>query len=179
MKQAKIFLYNEPDSSEKRFLIIAASRFYLSKLLPIKQRRMTVHIYLNEPLTDSEAETCWVDKNILPNVFEIRFSNKIKSTRRIIQTLAHEMIHIKQFAKGEMYDHLHVAKVRWKNRNYNVDEIDYWDYPWEVEAYGKELGLYVKFLTEYDLSNNDVNKNHENAKEKIMKKKEMLDIVKD
>ena len=139
---------------------------------------MTIHLYLNEPLVDSEAETCWVDKNILPNVFEIKFSNKIKNTRRIIQTLAHEMIHVKQFAKGEMYDHIHAAKVRWKNKNYNVDEIDYWDYPWEIEAYGKELGLYVKFLTEYDLSNNDINKNYENAKKKIMEKHESVDNVK-
>jgi hypothetical protein len=172
MGTSKIILYNEPDTPEKRFLLIAATRFFLSKLLPIKQKRITIHLYCDEPLIDAEAETCWVDKNKLPNEFEIKFSSKIKSYRRIIQTLAHEMIHIKQFAKGEMYDHLHAPKVRWRNKNYNVEEIDYWDYPWEIEAYGKELGLYVKFLSEFDLSNNDINKNYHIAMKKIMDKHE-------
>lgn len=46
-----------------------------------------------------------------------------------LSTLAHEMVHVKQFAKGEM----DMGLTRWKSNNYCGD-IDYWDQPWEKEA---------------------------------------------
>jgi hypothetical protein len=53
-------------------------------------------------------------------------------------TLAHEMVHVKQYAKGQL-------KVRttkrgnhiftWLGKKYN---LDYYDLPWELEAFSKE-----------------------------------------
>ena len=44
-----------------------------------------------------------------------------------LATLAHEMVHVKQFARGELDSRLE----RWKGRNCSQE---YWDQPWEVEA---------------------------------------------
>ena len=46
-----------------------------------------------------------------------------------LSTLAHEMVHVKQFAKGE----LDSALTQWKSNKY-CENIDYWDQPWEKEA---------------------------------------------
>ena len=29
-----------------------------------------------------------------------------------------------------------------------MDKIDYWDYPWEIEAFGRQLGLFVRFCND-------------------------------
>jgi len=42
--------------------------------------------------------------------------------------LAHEFVHIKQFARRELDPQL----SRWKNKNYA--DTDYWNQPWEKEA---------------------------------------------
>jgi len=47
-----------------------------------------------------------------------------------LQILAHEMVHIKQFARNE----LDLCMERWKKRLY-CGNIDYWNQPWEREAY--------------------------------------------
>lgn len=46
-----------------------------------------------------------------------------------LSTLAHEMVHVRQFAKGE----LNSTMSQWKSNKY-CDNIEYWDQPWEKEA---------------------------------------------
>lgn len=61
--------------------------------------------------------------------------------KEILKTLAHEMVHIKQFAYHETNDSL----TRWKGVKVNSDDIDYYSHPWEIEAYGLDEGLFAKF----------------------------------
>jgi hypothetical protein len=56
------------------------------------------------------------------------------------------MVHVKQYAKGELKDYLRVNKCKWKGKIIDSDAVDYWDHPWEIEAHGREKGLYVKYL---------------------------------
>jgi hypothetical protein len=30
-------------------------------------------------------------------------------------------------------------------KKYDMSEIAYWDYPWEIEAYGRQLGLFIRW----------------------------------
>lgn len=53
--------------------------------------------------------------------------------------LAHEFVHIKQFARGELNPQL----THWKNRNHSNTE--YWDQPWEKEARRLQLKLVEGF----------------------------------
>ena len=60
--------------------------------------------------------------------------------------LAHEMVHVKQWAKDEMYEYMNIAGlVRFKGEKVHMAITDYWDYPWEIEAYGRQLGLFIRF----------------------------------
>ena len=59
-----------------------------------------------------------------------------------VSTLAHEMVHVKQFARNELDDQL----TFWKGRNHS--NTDYWDQPWEKEA----RRLQHKLVQEFDLN---------------------------
>lgn len=61
--------------------------------------------------------------------------------KNILSTLAHEMVHVKQFITGETNDNLSV----WRGKKLNSDKIDYWNHPWEIDAHGREMGLLTKF----------------------------------
>ena len=71
--------------------------------------------------------------------------NQDLNKRSMLMALAHEMVHLKQYAKGELKDYVKANKCKWLGEQYDSDELDYWDHPWEIEAYGRERGLYVKF----------------------------------
>lgn len=59
-----------------------------------------------------------------------------------VSTLAHEMVHVKQFARNELNDQL----TFWKGRNHS--STDYCDQPWEKEA----RRLQHKLVQEFDLN---------------------------
>ena len=70
----------------------------------------------------------------------------------MFKVLAHEMVHVKQIAKGEMKDRYVKSKyvTVWFGEKYSEEDVSYWDQPWEIEAYGLENSLVAKFLIEYD-----------------------------
>jgi len=78
--------------------------------------------------------------------------DRTKKKIHMFLALAHEMVHLKQYAKGEVKDKLYKRKYVkvWMGQVYD-DEISYWDQPWEIEAYGLENSLIAKFLIENDL----------------------------
>ena len=75
-----------------------------------------------------------------PREFDIDI-NKQAKLRRMLETLAHEMVHAKQFARGELYESSRTNKHRWQGR-WLSKEPGYWDQPWEIEAHGRECELY-------------------------------------
>ena len=72
-----------------------------------------------------------------------------------IFTLAHEMVHVKQWAKGEMYEYTVPDMVRFHKTKFNMADINYWDYPWEIEAFGRQLGLFVRFCEAQGIADNE------------------------
>jgi len=64
-------------------------------------------------------------------------------------TLSHELVHMKQFAKGELYDYTYRPEItRWKRRKINVEKTDYQDLPWEKEAYKLQRNLIISWAQE-------------------------------
>lgn len=86
---------------------------------------------------------------------------RTKKKIHMFTALAHEMVHLKQFAKGEMKDRLYKRKyvTLWKGQIF--EDISYWDSPWEIEAYGLENSLVAKFLIAKNLFK-DLNQRPEN-----------------
>lgn len=72
----------------------------------------------------------------------------------VFKSLAHEMVHVKQYATKELSDTIVVHRGRvvdtakWKGVEYKfkAKEDPYFDSPWEIEAYGREVGLYRRWL---------------------------------
>lgn len=75
-----------------------------------------------------------------PKEFLIEIDTK-QSKASQLKTLAHEMVHVKQYAMGELADLDRQGKVKFNNKKYSRDTF-YWMQPWEIEAYGREYGLY-------------------------------------
>ena len=48
------------------------------------------------------------------------------------KVLGHELVHVKQYLKGELKD-ISALEQRWKGESHI--SIDYYDLPWEIEAY--------------------------------------------
>jgi hypothetical protein len=83
-----------------------------------------------------------VDAERRPRSFEIGINPKLRRFK-MLQCLAHEMVHVKQYARGELSAELVTAK--WQGKVYKLSNSfeDYLNWPWEVEAYGRDRALYL------------------------------------
>ena len=61
------------------------------------------------------------------------------------------MVHLKQFAKGEMRDMMTADKTEWLGQSMHSRSLDYYDLPWEIEAHGREVGLFVRWAEAHKL----------------------------
>lgn len=80
-----------------------------------------------------------------PRSFEIGCVRNL--TRRCtLQTLAHEMVHVKQYARRIMSETDEPRLTRWKKILVDRNEISYYKLPWEREARRMEKSLYKKYM---------------------------------
>ena len=106
----------------------------ISKLL---SRFRTLDITVNLVNIKSEAiGFCMMEDK---NQFEIELDKKL-SIKDMVTALCHEMVHVKQFARKEMVDGIETGVARWKSKKISLD-TNYWDLPWEKEAYRMEKKL--------------------------------------
>lgn len=103
-------------------------------------------IFTTEGLKGGKASCEWVDRPRFGRSFIICVSPYIGEKLTLL-SLAHEMVHVKQWATGELMDYLsNCEKSMWKGKVfYCLKDDDYWTLPWEIEAYGREIGLYHMF----------------------------------
>ena len=76
----------------------------------------------------------------LPRRFTIEMDGKQDSEEKL-RTLAHEMVHIKQYCKKELNEEM----TKWKGQSVDSDSMDYDDQPWEIEAHTLGDKLYEEF----------------------------------
>ena len=114
---------------------------------PRLARNVDVLIRLKKNGMGNDYGTCiWEDDNVRPREFTIEVYSAMRK-RRIMETVCHEMVHVKQYARNEMKDMASSSsKTRWKGRDIDRDTVDYYDLPWEVEAHGRELGLFIRWI---------------------------------
>jgi hypothetical protein len=78
-----------------------------------------------------------------------RAKKPLTRMRNILTDLGHELVHVKQYLNNEIFDYVS-GGVRYKGSyfdySYQQNLELYYDSPWEVEAYGRELGLYKVFV---------------------------------
>lgn len=146
-------IYVRGDTPLSKEEIKDAVGFFAKRLM---KDNLLKKIYISisfKKLKTHKAE-CWYKdtKNIKPNAFNIVVDNTGGKTTQI-KSIAHEMVHVKQFAKGELYYYTlpqNNDKVKWMGKPHKArDEGDeYWEQPWEIEAYGREVGLFFLYQKE-------------------------------
>lgn len=77
----------------------------------------------------------------LPRMFTIEINGKQDDNEKL-RTLAHEMVHIKQYCKRELNEQMSI----WKGQKVDADNIDYDDQPWEIEAHKLGDQIYEEFI---------------------------------
>lgn len=91
-----------------------------------------------------EGTCCWDDDNLRAREFIIKVDRAL-TKRKMLLTLAHEAVHMKQYAKGELKYYLRGAPCRWKGVAIDERSTLYDDLPWEKEAWELEHILYKEF----------------------------------
>ena len=125
-----------------------AAEFYGEVLLGKRMaKNILVEIKLTKDLKQKEQAYgyCHITDDNLnrPREFMIELDTSMKHPfDQILTWLAHEMVHLKQFVRGELFDYA-TGRVQWKKRMYG--NVHYEDQPWEREAYRLETKLYEEF----------------------------------
>ena len=146
----KINVRNSPD---RKFIpyVKQAIEFYGSELMSkriLSDLEITIKFKTKmEHWATAEIDDADIESK-RPRKFVIEIHPWI-GVKNIFETLAHEMVHVKQFAKQEIGNDM----IYWKGDLVNVDKVDYYKLPWEFEAYGYEIGLCTKFITNNKLWN--------------------------
>ena len=127
-----------------------AAKFYGEQLLGRLYGKVEVLLEFTDDLEPGIYAQCvWDDKNRNCRKFHIEINPKM-GKRNMLLAIAHEMVHVKQYAKGEMIDFINTnnaVKLRWQGEIFDLKKNpDYWEHPWEIEAFGREKGLYYKYL---------------------------------
>lgn len=122
-----------------------ATKLFLRELIPPHIfQELRVSIFIN-PWMKKDLGACTPlrhSKKSKPKSFDIEIHTHKWNTKRLLKTLGHECVHVKQYATGELRD-IEIGVTRWKSRKINDTKLAYHKHPWEIEAAGNEENLWV------------------------------------
>lgn len=135
-------IYGCADRPSLREELRAATNFFIDTLLP-RKRILHIAVKRRKSLIDKNGTygECWqLDE---PHCFEILLDAGV-SDEELITTLAHEMVHVKQFSRKELrFGH---KADTWYGKKYYHEQSTSWAaynaLPWEKEATKLENKLY-------------------------------------
>jgi hypothetical protein len=161
------------DRELTKWLKIATEYFAKQLMKPYLCDELNIHIKIQKNTINFEtkADCMWDDFSEPPNprIFNIRLGKEQKKNYPYyFKSLAHEMVHVKQYAKNELdgifgKNNTHVwtgpdfkipseiypKKDIFSRFHLDKNENDYYFQPWEIEAYGLEVGLVYYFVQKY------------------------------
>ena len=130
---------------KEREIVEAAVHWCVKKMMP---RLRTLDIEVNIKKLDEAMGYCMEGET--NRVFNLEIK-KGMSLYDLVSTVCHEMVHGKQYAKGELrYRHKDGAQ-QWKAKIVS-DKVEYMDLPWEKEAFKLERGLALQCFEEIAVS---------------------------
>lgn len=125
-----------------------AAEFYADKLGI--QNDTIIAIVLHNNLEDVLGYCEYHDEDVLP-YYLVGVDRRIEpGLDNPMEVLAHELVHVKQYSSGELVDQGN--SCLWYNKEYAevvTGSDEYYLSPWEVEAFGKQVGLYRMYLREF------------------------------
>lgn len=130
-----------------------ACNYYAEQLLPPRVlAKLKVEVILRAD--GDKGGVVWIDREVKPRVFKLDLNSKFGRLEQL-KTIAHEFTHIKQFATGQLREWTHLADddvfvMEWLKTDHIVSreetDSEYYLRPWEIDAYGYEVGLYRNYL---------------------------------
>lgn len=138
---------------KEKALLKEAAEFFAHQLMdPRMVRNLIIDIEVRKNL-DVQGECVDEEGTRNPRFFTIALRSQ--DLDEMIKTLSHEMVHVKQYAKNELKSGVMVAargglkmSSKWMGEVWKPKgkEDHYYDAPWEIEAYGREVGLFAKWV---------------------------------
>lgn len=131
-------------TKQQRKLVKEIADFCATKFMP---RMKTLEVNIELKKLDDAFGYCMSESN---REFELEIA-KNTDLRTLLTTVAHEMVHVKQYARGELFENVRLGMHRWQGK-YLKKDPDYYDQPWEIEAHGREAGLFIQFVEKFGYS---------------------------
>ena len=126
----------------QREYVRSVVEFCIQKLMP-KMKTLDIEVVLKTIKEDTYGYCL----STTTREFELEVDKNL-SLRKLLTTVAHEMVHVKQYARRELE-----SDYVWQGRTYSPKKCDYWDQPWEIEAHGRETGLFIRWAESQGLGN--------------------------
>ena len=144
-----------------KMAIFGMAEYALAQLIPSKRLRdnIMIDIHLKHHSNEGEAKLHEDTNRYRPRAFRIYLDHHRMETNEmtgetrtdmewfveILKTLAHEIVHVKQYVMGEL--RWRDAGLLYKGINHDPENLmEYFELPYEIEAYGREKGLLYGFL---------------------------------
>ena len=149
--------YNKKLLNKDRFQMVKSLVHFVSNKRLSKRMMNTleinIHFHDDYMKKHSKYGDCiWEDQHYRPKEFTINVDVAQKDAN-ILNTIAHELVHVKQWCKGEMYElQLKRKCYKFNGKEVNTKDMDYWDLPWEIEAHGRSVGLVVQWTRTLDIN---------------------------
>ena len=125
---------------------LVSAKDYFAEILLSSRMLKFVNIEVKIVSGNAPSGLCIIDEynnQNKPRSFTIEIS-KNQSKLEILNAVAHEMVHVKQYVYGELNEQM----SSWLGQKIDCDEVNYFEQPWEVEAYNLEAFLTVMYLSE-------------------------------
>ena len=128
-------------NKKRRELAEDVVNFCIKELMP---RMKTLDICIEIDKTTDVCGYCLAVDN-REFVLEIK---DVENDLEFVETICHEMVHVKQHARGELKD-INLTQKLWKGDEYIAmysTHDEYMALPWEAEAYNLEAKLLTKYF---------------------------------
>ena len=113
----------------------------LTGMMPRLRRTIDIEINVLTECDNKNYALCWGDREEVEIELARRSGSKKFTLDEMMLNLAHELVHAKQFIKGE----LHPTLYKWKKFKKDYAKTPYFKQPWEKEAYLMEDKIFNQY----------------------------------
>ncbi|RPG31857.1 MAG: hypothetical protein CBB72_011865 [Muricauda sp. TMED12] len=128
----------------KNELVLQVVEFCKTKMFPRAENvELSIHLVKNLQEKEGVLGDCF-DEGWREYVVRI---DKYLDPKTMVETLCHELVHVKQYVKGQLHEYETKPGHRWQ-KTYIPADTNYADRPWEKEAFAMEKQLAMEFVYE-------------------------------
>lgn len=146
--------------TEFKMALYAMTEFAMARLVESKRLRnnLSIDVHFRHHSAEGEAMIDHDTNPYRPRHFRVVIDHHRLETdnygrkrdvtewaHEVLKTLAHELVHVKQYVMGDLS--MRREGLCYRGVHYDVKTLtEYFELPYEIEAYGREKGLLIAFL---------------------------------